>query len=243
MKSNNRNARNQMDFQDDAVMKRVYGKNNQSEDDQSEYTDNSNHDKQTENNSVAEIISSANISPSDREKSGILVNCAEMRKDSCFHDITFSCQGFLIRAHKIIVSSWSRWLKSLLIEGINNEFVSLDVFSPDALNAVIDYMYGIPLELSVSNADAILRVVRRLEMHGLEQQCWKFLITVIDETNCSELQDLADRYGCPPLKLAAFRIIQENDPAYSLAPIIWDTSKARVNYNDAINQSSSGLTG
>ena len=60
------------------------------------------------------------------------------------------------------------------------------------------------------NADHILKVVRRLEMQKLEQQCWRYLMTVINpETNVEILHELADRYDCPPLKLAAWRILQE----------------------------------
>jgi hypothetical protein len=71
-------------------------------------------------------------------------------------------------------------------------------------------MYGVPLTITVDTADGILKVVRRLEMQKLEQQCWRYLMTVIDaETNCEKLHELADRYDCPPLKLAAWRILQE----------------------------------
>jgi hypothetical protein len=56
----------------------------------------------------------------------------------------------------------------------------------------------------------MLKVVRRLEMQKLEQQCWRYLMTVIDpETNAEQLHELADRYDCPPLKLAAWRMLQE----------------------------------
>ena len=47
-------------------------------------------------------------------------------------------------------------------------------------------------------------------MQKLEQQCWRYLMTVIDpDTNVEILHELADRYDCPPLKLAAWRILQE----------------------------------
>lgn len=60
------------------------------------------------------------------------------------------------------------------------------------------------------NADNVLKVVRRLEMQKLEQQCWRYLMTVINpDTNVEILHELADRYDCPPLKLAAWRILQE----------------------------------
>eukprot|EP01035_Chromulina_nebulosa_P032080 gene32080-42812_t len=80
-------------------------------------------------------------------------------------------------------------------------------------------MYGVPLQFSIENADNILKVIRRLEMQGLEQQCWKYLISIIDSDNCSELHEIADRYDCPPLKLAAFRVLQESNPIYASSPM------------------------
>lgn len=53
-----------------------------------------------------------------------------------------------IRCHKVIVSSWSRWLRSLLLEGAD-EVLSLDIFDPTALGAVLDYMYGTALTITV----------------------------------------------------------------------------------------------
>lgn len=65
-----------------------------------------------------------------------------------------------------------------------------------------------------------MKVVRRLEMQQLEQQCWRYLLNIIDAGNCEQLHELADRYDCPPLKLAAWRILQQNVPGYSTVPSI-----------------------
>src|SRR5262249_52746359 len=148
-----------------------------------------------------------------------------------------------LRAHKVVVSSWSRWLRSLLLEGSDDEVLSLDIFEPKALAGVIDYMYGVPMTISVEAADSLLKVIRRLELQALEQHCWRFLISVMNEANCNELHDLADRYDCPPLKLAAFRMLQETDPSYALAPSNWDAKRAKENYNEGLNKTRSGLTG
>lgn len=70
----------------------------------------------------------------------------------------------------------------------------------------------------MQNADALIKVVRRLELQLLEQQCWRYLISIIDSSNCEVLHELADRYDCPPLKLSAWRILQQTVPGYSSAP-------------------------
>ena len=81
-------------------------------------------------------------------------------------------------------------------------------------------------------------------MQQLEQQCWKFLITIINSINCDHLHDLADKYDCPPLKLASFRILQENDPTYKVEPIDWNVTKGRKDFiNGLAWKNGSGLTG
>ncbi len=68
------------------------------------------------------------------------------------------------------------------------------------------------------NADILLKVIRRLEMHHLEQQCWRYLISIIDSFNCESLHRLADKYDCPPLKLSAWRLLQQSNTHYVSAP-------------------------
>jgi hypothetical protein len=139
------------------------------------------------------------------EKTLLLKMMKELRAESSFCDVAFLCQGVLFRAHRVIVSGWSRWLRALLSDGHDEEVVSLDVFHPEALRAVLDYMYGDELFINLKNAEDIIQVVRRLEMLHLENQIWRHLMGILDFDNCEFLHDLADRYDCPALKLAAWR--------------------------------------
>jgi hypothetical protein len=147
----------------------------------------------------------------DSEKNALLKSFCEMRNEVTFCDIAFLCQGVLLRAHRVIVSSWSRWLRALLFAGAGDEVVTVDVLEPDSFASVLDYMYGLPLTFSIENAESIIKVVRRLEMPELEKQCWRFLMMAIDSNNCEILHEIADRYDCPPLKLTAWRILQEGN--------------------------------
>jgi hypothetical protein len=87
--------------------------------------------------------------PSEHEKKAVLASFDTMRKESLFCDISFVCQGVLFRGHRVIVSSWSRWLKAFLIESPEEEVLSLDIFDPQAFRAVLDYMYGVALQITV----------------------------------------------------------------------------------------------
>ena len=93
--------------------------------------------------------SEAQLLPCEAEKKHILSMFYTMRKDSFFCDVAFVCNGVLFRAHRVVVSSWSRWLRALLCESPDEEVVSLDFFDAVAFGAALDYMYGVPLTITV----------------------------------------------------------------------------------------------
>eukprot|EP01031_Cornospumella_fuschlensis_P036194 gene36194-43901_t len=152
------------------------------------------------------------FSPSDNEKKVLLANFDNMRKESLFCDVAFICNGVLFRAHKVILSSWSRWMRAFLAESPNEEVLALDIFTPDSFRSVLDYMYGQPLHMTLDVADGVIKVARRLELAKLEQGCWRYLMTILEPANAAYLHELADRYDCPPLKLASWKILQHHVP-------------------------------
>lgn len=105
-------------------------------------------------------------------------------------------------------------------EAPSEDVVTLDFFSSESFSAILDYMYGKPLHFSIDSAEDLLKVIRRLELANLETHCWDYMMKVIDQTNCLILHEFADRYDCPPLKVTAWRLIQESTPAYAAMPQI-----------------------
>jgi len=97
----------------------------------------------------SEICYETFLTPTDSEKKSILAFAYELRTESTFCDVAFLVKGNLFRAHRVIVGSWSRWLRSLLSDGPEEEVVCLDMFTPDAFGCILDYMYGKPFQFSV----------------------------------------------------------------------------------------------
>lgn len=182
------------------------------------------------------------VSAGENEKGSVFRDFLNMRNEASFCDVAFVVQGTLFRAHRVVVSSWSRWLFAMLSEGPDQEIVSLDVFSPQEFGAVLDYMYGEPLEFSLANAEHMLKIVRRLELRVVEQKCWRFLLSIVNQENCVQLHQIADFFECAPLKISAWRIIQESKPGYSAAPTHM-ISSMRVSGNNTQARRSHGLTG
>lgn len=88
----------------------------------------------------------------------------------------------------------------------------------------------------------MLKIVRRLELRVVEQKCWRFLLSIVSHENCVQLHQLADFFECAPLKISAWRIIQESKPGYSAAPSHMINSM-QVNGSNAYARRSHGLTG
>jgi hypothetical protein len=90
----------------------------------------------------------------------------------------------------------------------------------------------------------MLKIVRRLELRVVEQKCWRFLLSIVNQENCVHLHQIADFFECAPLKISAWRIIQESKPGYGAAPTHM-ISSMQVNASSGIasNRSGHGLTG
>lgn len=113
------------------------------EHDEREYTEEEDDEELEEDENVEALLI-----PSDQEKKAILASFDAMRKDSLFCDVAFVSQGVLFRCHRVVVSSWSRWMRTFLCDSPEEEILSLDIFAPDAFGAVLDYMYGYPLQVT-----------------------------------------------------------------------------------------------
>ena len=87
----------------------------------------------------------------------------------------------------------------------------------------------------------MLKIIRRLELRGVEQKCWRFLLSIVNHENCVKLHQIADFFECAPLKISAWRIIQESKPGYSSAPTHM-INTMQANANNA-NIRGHGLTG
>ncbi len=82
----------------------------------------------------------------------------ELRKEGSFCDVNFLCKGTVLRGHRVVLSGWSRWLRSLLADSPLDGVVSMDIFDASALAAVMDYMYGVPLLVDVPVSRLLINI-------------------------------------------------------------------------------------
>ena len=174
-------------------------------------------------NGAENILDQLNLIPNDMKHTApecvsMLSWMGDLREKGIYCDVTFVVQGVSLRAHRIVVSGWSRWLRGIVADVSSDDFITLDVFDPTAFATVLDYMYGKPLVFPLSDADLLMKVIRRLELESLEEHCWEYCMKIVSKENCADMHELADKYSCPPLKLAAWRTLQDNTGSYQATP-------------------------
>jgi hypothetical protein len=197
-------------------------------------------DEATEDEPVfrPELIVPNDLKPDATEGFAMFAAMGDMRRRGTFCDISFQCQGEVFQAHRIVVSGWSRWLRGIIADADRDDIITLDVFEPNSFGSILEYMYGRPLTFTLSDADQLMKVIRRLELQGLEQHCWHYLLKIVNADNCEQLHELADKYSCPPLKLAAWRTLQGNQTGYATNP-----SRSLLVSQAEVEGAGHGLTG
>merc|ERR1712150_271065 len=101
----------------------------------------------------------------------------ELQETLDFSDVSIACGNAntagvdvqIIRAHKIILASYSSVFKDILRKQINaaDPFIYLKDVTFDNLNAIIDFMYKGEVFVSESNLDSFLIVAHELKVQGL----------------------------------------------------------------------------
>jgi len=93
-----------------------------------------------------------------------------LRDDSDFMDVTLSCDGEQLKAHKVILSSCSVTFKNLLKQTPTSHpvFVLWDI-EPRDLSAILDFMYNGEVNVEQSHLTSFLSVAERLRVRGLCQ--------------------------------------------------------------------------
>ena len=157
------------------------------------------------------------VYPTDYERSIALNMMNDLREESTLCDVTFTVGEVLFPAHQIVVCGSSRWLRSLLVGGEEN-VINMDMFEPETFQQVLGYMYGQSVTISLSSSEDFLKISKRLELEELENKIWDFLLSIVDDENCSRMHELADRYDNPHMKLVAWQVLQQAVPGYSVAP-------------------------
>lgn len=94
----------------------------------------------------------------------------DLRDESDFMDVTLSCEGEQIKAHKVILSACSITFKNLLKKNPSqNPVILLWDVSPRDISAILDFMYNGEVNVKQEHLNSFLSVAEKLRVRGLCQ--------------------------------------------------------------------------
>jgi len=94
----------------------------------------------------------------------------DLRDENDFMDVTISCDGEQVKAHKVILSACSVTFKTLLKKNpAQHPVIVLWDVSPRDLAAILDFMYHGEVNVKQDHLNSFLAVAERLRVRGLCQ--------------------------------------------------------------------------
>ncbi|XP_063718556.1 kelch-like protein 20 [Symsagittifera roscoffensis] len=141
-----------------------------------------------------------------------------LRKQHKFCDVTLKVGQLKIPAHKVVLSSSSRYFCAMFTgpcaESDQNIVELLDV-TEGAITLLIDYIYMGRIEIKTSNVQSLLQAASMFQLQDVVNACCKFLADQLHPSNCLGINEFADIHTCDELKSSSNNFIEENYTAVS----------------------------
>jgi len=124
-------------------------------------------------------------------------------------DITFTVQGQIIKAHKIILCTRSDYFQSMFHSGMvenESENIVIQDHDPILFKKILEFLYtDVPPEDIDEVAFDLLPLADKYLLDSLKHHCAKALKKSMHEGNIKEILILAHKYNCPSLKKDCFK--------------------------------------
>ncbi|KAI1712355.1 BTB/POZ domain-containing protein [Ditylenchus destructor] len=162
----------------------------------------------------------------------------EMWKSQLFADCTLKVGPQFFPAHKCILGQWSEVFRRMFLlptEEAASGVVEIMDFSPEAISAMLEYMYTgvVKNEVMEKQAVELLTLSDKYAVIPLKEMCEVFLASKLTTTNVLEATMFADRYSAAKLKKACVNRLAIEGQAV-LQSKEWEDLKS--NDKDAANE-------
>ncbi|KAL5008930.1 hypothetical protein ScPMuIL_014511 [Solemya velum] len=139
--------------------------------------------------------------------SDLLFNLRDYWCKRSFCDVTISTGEKEIKAHRIILSTFSPYFAAMfslnMKEGRDGHEVQLGYLDGEILEKVIDFGYTGEIDIQGEDVFDILSTANFLGMDPLVRGCCMYLMVHMDKDNCLDVLEVADSHGCRELYEAA----------------------------------------
>lgn len=142
----------------------------------------------------------------------------DLRDESDFMDVTLSCDGQQIKAHKVILSACSLTFKNLLKQNPSqNPVILLWDVSPRDLSSILDFMYNGEVNVKQEHLNSFLAVAEKLRVRGLCQNNGKD--GKPKDTKSSKPRPAPELIDPLPAKRPKFDPIVDDDEVEEIKPV------------------------
>ncbi|KAF1765623.1 hypothetical protein GCK72_005576 [Caenorhabditis remanei] len=111
-----------------------------------------------------------------------------------------------IHAHRVILSASSSYFRAMFTGGLresHQRIVPIKEVDVEVLSQLIDYMYTGRMRIDEQNVQTILTTASLLQLTCVRDACARFMLELLDMTNCVGMAEFARAHACHQLAHAA----------------------------------------
>ncbi|XP_078737922.1 kelch-like protein 28 [Lampetra fluviatilis] len=141
----------------------------------------------------------------------LLEGLNQLRQQRALCDVVLCAGAARCPAHRAVLASISPYFRAMFAGGLAHEHpeVRLRCVAEAALHAIVDFAYTGAVYVSQDTVEALLTAANLLQVRLVLKECCDFLERQLDPANCIGIARFADAHGCPELRLAARRFLQQ----------------------------------
>ena len=127
-----------------------------------------------------------------------------------FTDVTLCAGAMEVPAHKNVLAAASPYFHAMFtgFDESRRDRVELGGIDPDALVALVDYIYSSEVDVTEDNVQSLLTAANLLQLDDVRDGCCDFLQSQLHPTNCLGIKTFADVHGLRELHSQAVAFIE-----------------------------------
>ncbi|XP_072333529.1 kelch-like protein 24 isoform X2 [Scyliorhinus torazame] len=145
----------------------------------------------------------------------VLSNLNAFRKSRLFTDVVLRIDGHEFHCHRATLSANSVYFRGMFSNDLQErqqDTVDIKGIPADAMDCVIDYMYGGRVDIREDNVQSLLEASDLFQVSALRQGCVEFLENQLAPCNCLGFLSFANLFSIQALSEKSKRFLLERFP-------------------------------
>ena len=136
----------------------------------------------------------------------ILQKMNEHRKEGSYCDVTLVVGSHQIQAHRLVLSSFSRYFEGLLNPNMKEaaqEKIEIMNLNGESVEALVEFAYTSRIDITAENVEDFVEAANFLAIDSVCNACCDYMTKYMNFSNCVGVLLCAELYGLESLKSAA----------------------------------------